>query len=391
MKAALLVVLGFVALFFPQWGLQAVSLLIFATVALAWVYSRLTRRFLRADRKDAVLRGHRQERMEVRLSVANGSPLPVHFFLARDVDAGLAAASRPQLFQGLGPWQKVDFSYTIESQRRGEYTLGPVVLRGSDPLGLFRWEKRAAGRQRVIVYPRVLRVAVPADSGLPAGNIATLDRAYEDVTRYRSLREYVPGDDMRRIAWKASARLGSLHTIEYLATLYFPALILLDLSIEDYPERGRYSMMERAIETAASLVGHFAALGQDVGLVSSGHLEDPTLMVHVPIKGGAAAAVVLLETLARIAPSAGEASFAALVLGRNVRLPAGGRLCVVAPALRPEQEAFVASARSRGQNVELFLLAPGAGAQGPPRLPRLPRGVRGWRVRDYGEELLERA
>ncbi len=389
MKAALLVVLGFVALFFPQWGLQAVSLLIFATVVLSWLYSRLTRRALTARRKDPVLRGHRQERMEVRLALANRGPLPVHFFLARDIDAGLSAGvpagSRPQLFQGLGPWQKVDFSYTIESHRRGEYTLGPVVLRGGDPLGLFRWEKRTAGTQRVIVYPRVLPVAVPADSGLPAGSINTLDRAYEDVTRYRSLREYVPGDDTRRIAWKASARLGSLHTIEYLATLYFPALILLDLSIEDYPERGRYSMMERAIEVAASLVGHFSALGQDVGLVSSGHLEEPGLTVYVPIKGGAAAAVVLLEILARIAPSPGEASFSAMVLGRNLRLPAGGRLCVVAPVLRADQEAFVASARARGQNVELFLLAAGAGAA------RMPRGVRGWRVRDYGEELIERA
>jgi uncharacterized protein (DUF58 family) len=323
--------------------------------------------------------------MEVRLAIANRGPLPVHFFLARDGDAGLAVVSRPQLFQGLGPWQKVDFSYTIESHHRGLYTLGPLVLRGGDPLGLFRWEKRAAGTQRVIVYPRTLRVLVPADSGLPAGNIATPDRTYEDVTRYRSLREYVPGDDTRRIAWKASARLGSLHTIEYLATLYFPALILLDLSIEDYPERGRYSMMERAIEVAASLVAHFAALGQDVGLVSSGRLEEPGVTVHVPIKGGAAAAVVLLEVLARIGPSPGEASFPALVLGRNVRLPAGGRLCVVAPALRPDQEEFAAAMRARGLAVELFLLATGSGA------PRLPRGVRGWRVRDYGEELLERA
>ncbi len=385
MKAALLVVLGFVALFVPEWGLQAVSLLVFSTVALAWAYSRITRRFLIAHRRDAVLRGHRQERMEVRLEIANRGPLPVHFFLARDADAGLAAAGRPQIFQGLAPWQKVDFSYPIESHRRGVYTLGPVVLRGSDPLGLFRWEKRAAGTQRVIVYPRVLRVQVPADSGLPAGSISTPDRTYEDVTRYRSLREYVPGDDTRRIAWKASARLGSLHTIEYLATLYFPALILLDLSIEDYPERGRYSMMERAIEVAASLVVHFSGLGQDVGLVSSGGLEESGPAVAVPIKGGAAAAVVLLEVLARIAPSPGEASFPALVLGRNLKLSAGGRLCIVTPALRADQEEFAASARARGVNVEVFLLASGAGG------PRLPRGLRGWRVRDYGEDLLERA
>ncbi len=385
MKAALLVALAFVALFFPAWELQAASIFVFCVVLLAWAYARLTRRFLTAWRKDPVLRGHRQQVMEVRLAFQNRGPLPVHFFFARDADAGLAVDKRPQVFQGLGPWQKVDYEYPIESMRRGEFTLGPLVLRGGDPLGFFRWEKRIAGTQRVIVYPRVLRVVVPADRGLPAGNINTPDRTYEDVTRYRSLREYVPGDDIRRIAWKASARLGSLHTVEYLSTLLFPTLILLDLSVEDYPERGRYSMMERAIEVAASLVGHLASLSQEVGLVSSGHLEDAGLAVVVPIKAGAAHAVVLLEALARIAPSGGEAEFAAMVLGRNVRLPAGGRLCVVAPALKPAQEAFVAAARARGQNVELYLLGAGAGAL------RLPRGVQGWRVRDYGEDLLERA
>jgi hypothetical protein len=119
--------------------------------------------------------------------------------------------------------------------------------------------------------------------------------------------------------------------------------------------------------------------------VSSGHLDDPDRTVAVPIKGGAGQAIVLLETLARIAPSPGDADFGALVLGRNLRLPAGGRLCVVATQLEPRQEAFVAAARARGQAVELYLLGAGAGGV------RLPRGVRGWRVHDYGEVLVERA
>jgi hypothetical protein len=49
-KAALLAALAFVALFFPEWGRQAFSLLVFATIDLSWAYSRLTRRFLTARR-----------------------------------------------------------------------------------------------------------------------------------------------------------------------------------------------------------------------------------------------------------------------------------------------------------------------------------------------------
>jgi uncharacterized protein (DUF58 family) len=234
------------------------------------------------------------------------------------------------------------------------------------------------------------RLELPNRKGLPAGNLPTPDRIYEDVTRYRSLREYIPGDDVRRIHWKASARLGSLHTVEYVPALFFPLVVLLNLSLEDYPEKNRYSLIERGVEMAASLVAHFVGLDQEVGLISSGALRpsapadegSATTQVVVAPAGGYGQAVALLEVLARITPAAGNASFARLLQG-GTRLATGTRLCVVSPRPSAEQSLALQSVRRRTSLIELFMIAGGA------------RRVAGggatvYRVRDYGEEMIER-
>jgi len=69
------------------------------------------------------------------------------------------------------------------------------------------WRRKLGARQRLIIYPEVLPLTRPLRSGLPAGTLPTRDQVYEDITRYRSLREYVRGDDARRINWKVSARM----------------------------------------------------------------------------------------------------------------------------------------------------------------------------------------
>ena len=107
------------------------------------------------------------------------------------------------------------------------------------------------------------------NEGLPAGSIRVDNPVYEDVTRYRSLREYLPGDSLRRVNWKASAKTGQLFVMDYLPLLHAPVLILLNLNSGDYPIRHRYHRIERAATLAASLVVHFLSLRQEIGLIAS--------------------------------------------------------------------------------------------------------------------------
>jgi uncharacterized protein (DUF58 family) len=296
----LIVAFLFFFLFFPSWIIQAFSLLFVLVLATSFLYSRLMRYWVSVSRTDRVLRGYRQQKLSIGLVVENRGPLPLHQLMIRDLTGPMKADESATYFIKLRGGERRILGYQVESLNRGEFEVGPILMSGSDPLGFFPWKITLEERIRVIVYPRVHPLRLLDNRGLPAGNIRTENRIYEDVTRYRTVREYIPGDDTRRINWKVSARMGKLFCLEYLPTLYFPVLVALNLTTSQYPLKYRLHRAERAIETAASLISYFVHLRQEVGLVSSGDLPDNPGYQAVPIKPGTSHAVALLELLARI-------------------------------------------------------------------------------------------
>ncbi len=387
----LIFILAFFVVFFPSWIIQAVALLLFLTLVLSFIYASMGFSYVVAVRRDDVLRAHRLQKLEVRIDLENRAFLPIHFIFARDTPGALFADKPPNYFLSLGAWEKIKLSYTIESRERGDFEVGPFIIRGADPLGLFPWEKQIQGFTKVIIYPRVLSLELIHKEGLPAGNIKSENRIYEDITRYRSLKEYTPGDDMRRINWKVSARLGGLYCMEYLPALSFPVLILLNLTTNDFPVKYRSHWIERAIEVAASLCCYFIRMGQEVGLVTSGVLPSDAEHVEkrtdsygyhsVPIKSSYGHAVTLLECLARIRK--GSADFTRLIFSSGTRIPMGTKIPVISPPLNIEQIAFLEMVKRKGYNVELFQVAHS------PEHRVASRRFPCHQIKDYGEELID--
>jgi len=235
-------------------------------------------------------------------------------------------------------------------------------MSGPGPFGLHRWTTTVSAPLRVIVYPAVHPLDLQNRRGLPAGNIAVLNRLYEDVSRFRSLREYTPGDELRRINWKVTARLGKLHTTEYMPSLYFPVLVLLNLTAPDYPLEGRYHLIERAIETAASLVVQFAGMKQEVGLVSTGTVPGTPGFLAVPIRAGYSHGVRILEALARVRANDESVGFEGLALGGapGVTLRTGTRVVAVTPPLRPERRGALRGLSRHGWDLEVFFVTSSA-------------------------------
>lgn len=105
--------------------------------------------------------------------------------------------------------------FAIPTVRRGVLAVGPVsVLRG-DPLGLF--ERTSDRRQAVdlFVHPRTSSL-----EGLSLGQMRDLEglpdqRLARDDVSFHALREYQPGDDLRHVHWKSTARVGSVMVREY--------------------------------------------------------------------------------------------------------------------------------------------------------------------------------
>ncbi len=299
---ALLVVGLFLVLFMPFYVVQWTGYLILTVMGLSYAWSRLVLKDLRVEREERVLRAYRHQVVAVRIRIVNGSLLPLPWLVVNDQPGSLYTGDDNIRLMSLRAGETTRLAYDIRAMSRGAYRIGPVVVRFTDPLGLYPVSITMHEETRFVVYPRIYPIALPVSRGLPAGSITTANRVYEDPTRYRSVREYAAGDEMRRINWKASARLGALHSTEWLPTINVPVLILLNLTASAYERRNRFAHTERTIDAAASLVHHLAHRGQEVGLVTTGVIKgDPErVMPWIKVRSGMRHAMEILETLAQV-------------------------------------------------------------------------------------------
>jgi uncharacterized protein (DUF58 family) len=382
----LLALLLVLVLFFPLRVLQFLALLYIFVIGFSYLYSRITVRYVTVCRRNTVLRAHRFEPLEITLIVENRSFLPVAFLNIVDQQNTFFATEPGNFLVKLRPGERKILSYSLESQHRGQYTVGPAVIQGSDPLGFFPFRKRVAESQILIVYPEVLPLSLPSSEGLPGGTIRVENPVYEDVTRYRSLREYLPGDSLRRVNWKASAKTGKLFAMDYLPLLTAPVLILLNLNSRDYPVRLRYHRIERAATLAASMVVHFLLLHQEIGLIAAGRLRGEEGIPSVEIRGTHGHAATLLELLGRMESAEDGPDFSELPFTSGVQLPVRTRVEVITPVLRPLDVNRLRQVRERGCTVELFV--PGEQLQAARELCGGEFSI--FAVQDFGRELIYR-
>lgn len=117
------------------------------------------------------------------------------------VDAGGRAETTDAVGDGLDRVATTDEGYRVELLSRGAHNLGPATVRETDAFGLLVRERTIGGETEALVYP-VVEPITPnrAFRGL-------VDRAgSSDREAFDSLREYVPGDPLRDVHWKSSAK-----------------------------------------------------------------------------------------------------------------------------------------------------------------------------------------
>jgi uncharacterized protein (DUF58 family) len=378
------ILLAFVLLFFPFRILQLISLLYLFVLWGSYIYTVLCRRFLVVHRRDAVLRSHRFEPLEIVFTLENRAIFPIAYVTLIDAPGPLFCREPGKFVVGMRAREKKLFSYVVEGRSRGEYSIGPLVITGADPLGFFPWRLKLRETSRLVIYPEILKINRPAKRGLPAGNLRTVSRIYEDVTRYRSIREYVPGDDARRICWKASAKTGRLHSMEYLPALFSPVLVLMNLSAEDFPLRFRSHWIERSVITAASVIMHAVTLRQEAGLLAAAALKGSSAAPLARLSAAPGHATAILEMLACIEATQDPADFTRLLSMGGIDIPVGTRLEVITPGLTADQQALLRDGARRGWIVEVFLL----GGELLKRDQTLPKEFPAYTITEYGSELI---
>ena len=357
-KGVLVVSIGLLLLllFIPFLAVQLMCLFVLSVFLLSYIYAYHTRYNLVVKRKQEWIALYRYQKANIEFEIENKGFLPVFSLAVIDSAGGLYTGGKERFLITLRAKERKRVHYEARGYRRGKYLLGPVKLSGMDPIGLFSWEYLHKTMCQVIIYPAIHTMTLSHLSGLPGGSIVAGNNVYEDVTRFKSLREYTPGDEPRRIHWKASARLGSLFSKNFLPTLYYPILLVLNLNTEEYAFRHRYRSAECAIEVAGSLAVAGIGAGQSVGLISNGVVEEQDHYTATPFGRRGSHGMVLLEKLACIQPISNKAVTVSELVRMNA-LPFGTRLIYIGPPLKADGIGFLLTIKRGNTTVELYYLA----------------------------------
>jgi uncharacterized protein (DUF58 family) len=156
-------------------------------------------------------------------------------------------------------------------KRRGLYTLGPTRLRTGDPLGVYTLTIHDHHASTVLVTPpqlalSKLQIGAGGWGGDQARRRGVLVREVSDA----GIRDYLPGDSLKRIHWRASAHQDSLMVRQMEAAAAPDWWIVVDLEREAQWGTGQDSTLELSIVLAASLVSRGLRERRRVGMIFAG-------------------------------------------------------------------------------------------------------------------------
>lgn len=147
----------------------------------------------------------------VDLEIRAGGPTPPLAFTDA-FDGGRRAARF--LVPALDRGQSARAAYRVPTDRRGRFTVGPAHLGVGDPFGLTLRSGTIAGETEVIVRPRVVElrglVSAPGHHRSATSTRSPVPVPSPAHDEFLALREYAVGDDLRRIHWRSTARVGEL-------------------------------------------------------------------------------------------------------------------------------------------------------------------------------------
>jgi uncharacterized protein (DUF58 family) len=276
------------------------------------------------------------EIIRVHLQLNNRSLLPVVWLqINESLPVQLKLGGTLRRVVRLGSKDKMTLEYSLEGRRRGYYEIGPLFLYTGDLFGLADTQQRRMNASYLTVYPKIIpltRVALPSRS--PMGDLRHTQPVFEDPSRVIGKRDYVTGDSLRRVDWKATASTGRLQVKLFEPSIALETVIFLDLDARSYEYRTRIDATELAIVVAASLANWITAARQSIGLATNGldPLIDAESPKPIPPRRGRAHLMRVLEVLARIQSSDSE-PIIDLLQREIVGLPWGTTVIVITPRL----------------------------------------------------------
>ncbi|MBA2608387.1 MAG: DUF58 domain-containing protein [Actinobacteria bacterium] len=227
---------------------------------------------LSGERAGLFPRAHEGDRLEVEVTLEARRGVST-FVLEERVPERLGQPVRVPITR-LSSGQKLTHRYSVRCTRRGVYEIGPLVAVKSDPLGLTQRETLIAEPFELLVHPRIEIVSDrPLTRQFEDPPIRPpVSKPWPSGLEFYGMREYTPGDDLRRIVWRASARTGKIMVREAEQGITDKITIILDTDRGSHSRdaEGLSESFEAGVRAAASLAVRHLREGYEVKIETNG-------------------------------------------------------------------------------------------------------------------------
>lgn len=285
------------------------------------------------------------ETAELRLTLENRKGLPVPWIEVREqlprdlrlLGAKMQSSSTPgrailQRNTALGRYDRLEWPVTFRAAQRGYYRIGPTRLRSGDIFGFFdRDEVVPALAERLVVYPHTYSMLdLGLTSARPFGELRGGNRIFEDPSRVVGVRDYQPGDPMKRIDWNATARVQRLQSRLYEPSRAQSIVVALNVGTFQHSWQGTDPvLLERGVSVAASVARWAAEANLAVGLIANGSFPGQGRPIRIGVGQHPDRLNRILESLAAVS------AFTMSNLARELEgaLPAGSTVVVIAAVM----------------------------------------------------------
>ncbi len=316
----------------------------------------------------------------VQLALTNESRTPTGVLLLEDQVPYLLGTRPRFVLEGIGHGWRRQVTYHVRSDIRGRFEIGPMSVRATDPFGLVELGRAFHTTAALTVTPRTVTLPDVPILGAWTGAGDNRPRAFalgsaEDV----AVREYRRGDELRRVHWRSSARVGELMVRREEQPWQSRATLFVDNRLAAHRGQGVSSSLETAVSVAASVALHLGRRGFTVRLVTA-HGEDPNTAWH--FRDAELNTAPLLESLAVLEASSSSTIDADWLADSGQ----GGLVFAVLGATLPGDLAILRRMRHHAGAALAMVLDVGAWL---PLQPRTDAGVpllgqQGWRAVDLG-------
>ncbi len=337
--------MGLIQFWMRQDIIQRFYFLLIGMIIICFFWTLLSLKGIELKRFSKSYREELGKVIEERFEIHNKSRLPKMWIEILDQSI-LPGVNGSRIITSIKPGQTRVFQNLRRLTRRGEYKLGPTIIKSGDPFGLFSFEKLFEADNSLLVLPFFFSISsLKSSPGQLSGRRAIRKTSHNKTAYASGVREYKPGDSLSRIHWRSTAKKERFMVKEFEEEPQSNIWIFLDadekhvfcdesaniideeIIYNKSSTAPRYYLpndsFEYEVAISASLLDYFIRENRAVGLTCM----SKRIIVHSPEKGKRQQSKII-DTLAFVQPD-GDLPISALLQSQAAGLTKGVNLIVV--------------------------------------------------------------